>query len=159
MSLLAKSVIKNKCWIVEDDGNKIATILATPTGVTYVHGDQRENFASLKLLSDRYNIVIDKSRSNKLGKPVHDVYGYPSKFKSYNELWDVKKKIPIFTKTPDSKSYYCAGYYVINLNDVWIKEHCPKLITINRHPYYGPFKTDDEAQQLIIKQREIHGSP
>ena len=34
MTLLAKPVVKNKCWIVEDDGNKVATILANDHGVT-----------------------------------------------------------------------------------------------------------------------------
>ena len=61
MSLLAKAVVKNKCWIVEDDGHKIGTILANPAGVVYQHENKREQFASLKLCSDRYNIIVDKT--------------------------------------------------------------------------------------------------
>ena len=155
MSLLAKSVIKNKCWIVEQDGTKVATILATPTGVTYVHDEIRENFASLKMLSDKYNIVIDKSRSTKSNKIVQDVYGYPSNYKVYNELWDVKKKLPIFTKDEKSKSYYCAGYYIVNLDGNWTKSLCPKLITLNRYPYQGPFRSKEEMeQQMQLTNRE-----
>ena len=52
MSLLAKAVVKNKCWIVEDDGKKVGSILSNPRGVVWVNqSDQhREQFASLKLL-------------------------------------------------------------------------------------------------------------
>jgi hypothetical protein len=36
MSLLAKAIVKNKCWVVEEDnGKKIGTILATPRGVVF----------------------------------------------------------------------------------------------------------------------------
>lgn len=159
MSLLAKSVIKNKCWIVEEDGTKVATILASPEGVTYVHGNHRENFASLKILSDRYNIIIDKTKSSKLTTEDYNVYGYPSGFKSYNQLWDVKKKLPVFTKSLKSKSCYCAGYYIIQFNNGWVKSYCPKLITLNRYPYQGPYTTKEEMQeQLRISNKELYGT-
>jgi hypothetical protein len=65
MSLLAKAIVKNKCWVVEDNGHQVGTILATPRGVVYQHNEQREQFASLKILSDKYNIVVDKTPPKK----------------------------------------------------------------------------------------------
>lgn len=150
MSLLAKSVIKNKCWIVEEDGTKVATILASPVGVTYVHGTKRENFPNLKLLSDRYNIHIDKSKKEAIKRDPYDVYGYPSSAKVYNRLWDVQKKIPIFTKHPKSKSYFCAGYYLVKMNGQWTEVFCPKLITVNRYSFYGPYRTEEEMKSKTI---------
>jgi len=50
MSLLAKSIVKNKCWVVEDNGNKIGTILANQKGVVYTHDETKEQFSSFKLL-------------------------------------------------------------------------------------------------------------
>ena len=70
MSLLAKSIVKNKCWIVEDNGQKVGTILANPKGVVYQHDQQKEQFASLKLLSDRYNILVEKPLCN--GENIKD---------------------------------------------------------------------------------------
>jgi len=61
MSLLAKAVVKNKCWVVEDNGHQIGTILTNPQGVVYQHDQTREQFASLKMLSDKYNIIVDKA--------------------------------------------------------------------------------------------------
>lgn len=153
LTLLARTIVKNKCWVVENDGNKVATILANDNdkGVTLVHDGQRERFSSLKLLSDRYNIIVDKTKVAKVVKETHDVYGYPCENKPQNALWDVQHKLPVFTKGSKSKSFFCAGYYIVQFNNGWVKSYCPKLITLNRYPYHGPFMTKEEMQvQLKI---------
>jgi hypothetical protein len=150
MSLLAKAVVKNKCWIVEDNGHRVGTILSNGNGVTYVDEQQhREQFASLKLLSDRYNIIVDKGPPKKIVTEAHDVYGYPCEYKANNILWDVKHKLPIFTKGSKSKSFFCAGYYIVKFNNGWVKSYCPKLITLNRYPYAGPYDTVEEMQERL----------
>ena len=77
MSLLAKAVVKNKCWVVEDNGHQVGTILTNPQGVVYQHENKREQFASLKMLSDKYNIIVDKAPPKKIITESNDVYGYP----------------------------------------------------------------------------------
>ena len=146
MTLLAKSVVKNKCWIVEQDGTKIATIHANEQGVTLVQATTREQFPNLKTLSDRYNIIIDKSKPVKVAKESHEVYNYPCDNKPQNALWDLHHKLPVFTKGSKSKSFFCAGYYIVQFNNGWVKSYCPKLITLNRYPYQGPYFTKDEMQ-------------
>ena len=161
MSLLAKQIVKNKCWIVEDDyQNKVGTILANGTGVTYVDEQQhREQFASLKLLSDRYNIIVDKAPPKRVITEAHTVYGYPCEHNANNALWDVKHKLPIFTKGKKSKSFFCAGYYIIKFNNGWVKSYCPKLITLNRYPYAGPYDTAEEMQErLRIANGALYGT-
>lgn len=154
MSLLAKPVVKNKCWIVEEDGLKIGSILANEQGVTLVSGARREKFPSFKLLSDRYNIIVDKSKPQKIPTDTHIVYGYPCDHRPYNILWDIKHRLPIFTKTNKSKSFFCAGYYVVELNGEWTKSYCPKFITLARYPYYGPYKNaqDCEGKLKLINE-------
>jgi len=149
MSLLAKAVVKNKCWIVEDDGHKVGTIMANPQGVVYQHDQKREQFASLKLLSDRYNIVVDKTPPKRIITETNTVYGYPCEHKPNNVLWDVPKRLPVFTKGTKSKSFFCAGYYIVKFNNGWVKSYCPKLITLNRYEYQGPFKTKQEMQEKL----------
>ena len=146
MTLLARSVVKNKCWIVEQDGTKIATIHANEQGVTLVQDTTREQFPNLKTLSDRYNIIIDKSKPAKVAKESHEVYSYPCDNKPQNALWDLHHKLPVFTKGSKSKSFFCAGYYIVQFNNGWVKSYCPKLITLNRYPYQGPYFTKDEMQ-------------
>jgi hypothetical protein len=149
MSLLAKAIVKNKCWIVEDSGIKVGTILANPQGVVYQHDQKREQFVNLKVLSDKYNIVVDKTKPTKVIKESHVVYDYPCDYNAQNILWDVRHRLPIFTKGTKSKSFFCAGYYTVQFNNGWVKSYCPKLITLNRYPYKGPFKTQEEMQESL----------
>jgi hypothetical protein len=146
MNLLAKPVIKNKYWIVEESGNKVATIQAIEDGgFSYVHDNQRERFASIKMISKKYNIEFTRAEKSK-HPHVADVYGYPCSGKSYNEVYDVARRLPIYTKSSKSRSFFCAGHYLIKYGNNWIHEYCPKLITLNRYEYQGPFKSEMEAR-------------
>ena len=60
MSLTAKPIIKDKLWVVENDGEQVASILTSPEGVTFVYNEKRENFVSIKLLKDKYNIGLNR---------------------------------------------------------------------------------------------------
>lgn len=149
--LIARPVLKNKFWIVESQGNKVATIQASEDGgFIYVHDEERERFASIKLLSKAHNVVFDNTGPKKeKAQESHDVHGFPISQKPWNVLWDVKHQFPVYTKTSKSKSYYCAGYYIIKFNNGWVKSYCPKFITLNRYEFQGPFKTKAEMQEAL----------
>ena len=154
MTLEAKPVIKNKFWIVENEGQQIGTIQAAPDGVVLVRDNFREKFPNIKLLSNRYNIHVGKApQGNKIVKNEYNIYGFPTGTRPHNELYDVRRRLPFFTKNAKSKSYYCAGYYAVLINDQWIEHFCPKSIVIRRYPYQGPFKTKDEMQRAIAVNR------
>lgn len=152
---VATPVVKNKFWIVEQAGKKIATIQAVDEGgFVYVSGDRRQKFASIKALKDHYNISISYGRNENNAKSKrHSIYGFPTDEKPHCEVFNLQKKLPIYAKNGRSKSYYCAGYYLIKFNNQWVKEFCPKLITLNRYPFQGPWATAEE-QDLAL--REIH---
>ena len=147
---IAKPIVKDKFWIVERGGNKCATIQAIDEdgGYAYVHDNQREIFPTIKLLSKQYNIVFEKAEKKKV---VHEdsIYGFPTKGKHYNALFDVQRYLPIYTKTRVSKSYFGAGYYAVKLNGTWLRQFCPKLIMLNRYEYCGPFSTESAAQKEV----------
>ena len=151
MTVFAKSVLKNKFWIVEDAGEKIATIQMVEDGtVVYVSSTERRKYTNIKLLSKDYNIVFDKEQKKlKEQKAEYDAHGYPVSSKPWNVLYDVKHQFPIYTKTNKSKSYFCAGYYIIKFNNGWVKSFCPKFITLNRYDYQGPFRTKLEMQEQL----------
>ncbi len=147
--LTAKTVIKNKFWIVEKDGDKIATIQTSPVGVSFVSNDFREQFASISMLKDKYNIVFDKVKKvPKKSEISHEVNGYPCDHKPCNALLNLAKKLPVFTKTEKSKSFFCAGHYLIKFNLGFIHAYCPKLITLNRYEFRGPFMTKQQAKEF-----------
>lgn len=147
--MIAKPVVKNKYWIVESDGSKVATIQAVDQGgFVYVHGQQRESFPSIKVLGTQHNITFEKPAAVSLNNE-HSCYGYPCDSKPHNDLWDVKKKLPIYSKSAKSRSFHCAGYYLIKYNNAWVAEYCPKTITTNRYEFLGPYKTQEQQQAKL----------
>jgi len=78
-----------------------------------------------------------------------DVHGFPCSQHPYNPMFDVQKQLPVYTKTPKSKSQFCAGYYIICFEKGWRKAYCPKMITLSRYEYRGPMKTKLEMQQVL----------
>jgi hypothetical protein len=152
--MIAKPVLKNKFWVVEDNGKKIATIQATDVGFVYVHNDEREKFPSIKNLSKKYNITFENTKFKPPKEDSHHCYGYPTSCKPHNQIYDVQRRLPIFTKTDKSRSLYCAGYYVIKLGGSYVTEYCPKNITISRNEFFGPFKTKDEQKAFINSKKD-----
>ena len=134
MSLLAKSIVKDQCWVVEDDGFQVGTILSNPKGVVFTYHHKKEQFASLKILSDRYNIKVEKTPKKRKITEEHKVHGYPCDFNAHNILWDVKHKVPIFTKGRKSKSFFCAGYYIVKFNNGWVKSSICFLMNNSKAP-------------------------
>lgn len=157
MEMIAKPVVKNKFWIVESQGTKIGNIQACDEGgVVYVHDNQREMFPSIKLLSSKYNITFVKAeKPKKVKQDVYDVYGFPTNTQPNNEVLDVQRYLPIYTKGAKSKSFFCAGYYIIKFSSTWVRAYCPKLITLNRYEYEGPFKTQD---RMLEAMKEANGN-
>lgn len=155
--IIAKPVVKNKFWIVEDHGEKVGTIQAVDEGgFAYVHNNERELFPSIKLLSKKYNIEFVKAEKPKKDETVqHEVYGYPTSHTPHNQVLDVQRYLPIFTKSVKSKSFFCAGYYIIKFSSTWVRAYCPKLITLNRYEYQGPFKSQD---RMLEAMKEANGN-
>lgn len=74
---------------------------------------------------------------------------YPTTAKTYNSMFDVKRGLHLYTKTRKSKCFHAAGYFVIEQNGVKSVQFCPKYIFIQRYPYEGPYKTQNEANIQI----------
>lgn len=148
--LVAKPIVKNKLWVVEDSGKKVATILATHDGgYVYVHDNSRELFPSVKNLSKKYSIKFSNKKPSSTATKDNKVYGFPAKGQTHNQVYNVQKKIPMYTKTSKSRSFYCAGHYLIQLNNEWEYSFCPKSITLSRYSFMGPFKTEQEAKDRL----------
>ena len=90
-----------------------------------------------------------RNRDPKPTAKTTDVYGYPTNHTAYNQIWNVQHKLPLYTKTAKSSSYHCAGYYIIKFDKIWCKSSSPKLITLQRYQFLGPFKNKiDQAATL-----------
>ncbi len=149
--LHAKPIVDGKFWIVEDHGNKIG-ILKVTEQKKYVFSskDTTTTLDNKKKLFETFgkDFFVTKSNENKFDA-IKEVHGYPTTNDPHNPMFDVKRNLPLFTKSGKSKSVYCAGYYIIKFNKGWVKSFCPKLITVERNPYEGPFKTELEMKHRL----------
>lgn len=143
MTIEAKPIVKNKYWIIEDDGRKIGTVQAAEDGVVLVQDNYRLKYPSIKVLGTAHNIRFVVGKRNQT-KSVDSVYDYPCRGTPYNAIYDLRSRLPMYTTSRKSKSYYCAGYYLININQEWHTEFCPKRIILSRNTYLGPFRTESD---------------
>jgi hypothetical protein len=150
---IAKPVVKNKFWVVEDGGEKVATIQATEDGgCVYVHNEKREHFPSVNILKKQYNIKFRTSKKpNQLNNKM--VYGFPISGRAFNVVYDLQRKLAVYSKNVKSRSLYCAGYFIIKMNTGWATAFCPKNITLSRYEYLGPYQTGIEAKAQLKEQQ------
>jgi len=155
MNAVAKVVIPNKSWIVEDSGIKLGTLNKEKKGFSFYRQGLKVDIKDIKEVEDRFGLAlfeesISKIQKNSLKKIIDcSVYDYPTASKPHNPVFNIVKKLPIYAKSGKSKSLYCAGYYVIQFRKGWVKSFCPKLITLERYPYQGPYKTETEMRLVL----------
>lgn len=150
--LKAKSIIDNRFWVLENDaGERIGTIAQKNNKVSYRVGDINEDFPDFAEMAKQKNVSITRKTTARK-KPVvidKDVYGYPTNHVPHNVIWNVQLKLPLYTKTAKSSSYHCAGYYIIKFDRTWCKSYTPKLITLQRYPFKGPFADKTEQTSAL----------
>lgn len=151
MDIKAKPVIDGKFWILQSGDSRIGTLQKDETNkFIVVNKSSRSVFKDIKSLEKHFgkNFFVS-AKTEKIDKSIKEVYGFPTNCEPHNPVYDVRRKLPLFTKSDASKSIYCAGYYAIKFDKGWVRSFCPKLITIQRYENKGPFKTELELRQVL----------
>ena len=146
MKLIAKPIVKNQLWVITGGVKKVGNIEAdvNATGFNVKIGENVNYFSSTKNIEQDIQLVFQTPVKPK--KHVNVPFAHwPTSGKTYNNFYDVKRKIHVYTKTLDSKCYYAAGYFKVNLNGEWQTIFCPKYIFIQRYQYTGPFLSETET--------------
>jgi hypothetical protein len=151
MTVKAKEVLNGKFWIVEDEGVRVGTLSLSDD--QYMLSDSSgTRFYTEKQLKKHLGKNLEWTKlSISEHVPDKEVHGFATSCTPYNPMYDVKRKLPLFTKSEKSKSLYCAGYYIVRFDKGWVKSFCPKLITVERYEFKGPFKTDLEMRQELSR--------
>ena len=147
MSLVAKPVIDKQFWILQENNNKVGNIEACDGGYQVKINNQIvAQYKTIKLVERNINVHFEPVIKSPKKKTTNIVHGYPAAGRIYNPMWDVPQKLPVYTKTKKSKSWYAAGWYAVKKGRHWEAQQDPKLIVLQRYPYKGPFHTEEEAQ-------------
>lgn len=152
MNAVSKTLIPNQEWIIEDHGKKIGSVYKKKKSYYFIRKGKTISFPNLDEVKNKLGISITEnslSKNNINNDNTYSIYDYPCGVKPFNTLYNIKEKLPLFSKSSKSQSLYCAGYYVIKFRKGWVKSFCPKLITLERYPYFGPFKQEQEMKQML----------
>lgn len=148
-TLIAKPVVKNQFWIVTDGKEKVGNVIADGSGFEVKLNGNKTHYKNTNIIKKITNIEFESNK--KVDKSTHNLpfKVYPTTSKVYNSILDIKRKIHLFTTSPNSKCYHAAGWYVINQGNDPVVTFCPKYIFIQRYPYQGPFKSEEDAKKMI----------
>jgi hypothetical protein len=153
MNAVAKVLVPNKVWIVEEEGEKLGTLNKEKKGFSFYRKGQKMSITDLSDLNAKFGVALFEESVKKVKAPQvtasNNIYDFPCSSRPFNPVYNIKKKLPIYAKSGKSKSLYCAGYYVIQFRKGWVKSFCPKLITLERYNYQGPFKTELEMRSVL----------
>jgi hypothetical protein len=152
MNSTAKVVIPNKEWLVRDEQKKIGSISKAKKGYVFFKNGKQINFKDLAEFNSQFGIAIFEESIKKVKKDNLDgyyIYDFPCSSKPYESVYSVKKRLPLYAKSAKSKSQYCAGHYIIKFKKGWVKSFCPKLITLERYLFHGPYKTESEMRSAL----------
>ena len=149
--LEAKQLVPNKFWIVQNYGQKVGTLQKNKEGYILVTHKDKIHFEDVEKVYDAFGKDFFEHTATKKIKnsKVMEVHGFTTSTQAWNTLLDVQNNLPLYSKSRKSKSLYCAGYYTIRFAKGWVKSFCPKLITLQRYDYKGPFTTELEMRQVL----------
>ena len=153
---LIQTIVENKCWIVTNQGKKIGTVMSIDTkgGVVFVQDGKREKFGSIASLMTKYNFNFKNSAQHTTElKNEFFLFGFPCSSEPFNSVIDARKKLPLYTTSKKSKKFHAAGYYYVKYKEVWHLEFCPKLLTLSRHEFIGPFATKLQANESKLEKK------
>lgn len=139
---------------MENQGAKLGTLNKEKSGYAFFNKGKKTNLKNLSEVNAQFGEDLFKDNINVIKSTINVqetkyIYDYPCSSKPYNPVYNIKKKLPIYSKSAKSKSLYCAGYYIIQFKKKWAKSFCPKLITLERYPFQGPFKTESEMKAVL----------
>ena len=157
MNAVAKVLVPNKCWLVEDDGVKVGTLNKEKRGFTFYRKGKKIEIKDVGEVKTHLGVepALDAKKVQSKAEVDLSVYDYPTASRPHNPVYNIVKRLPIYAKSGKSKSLYCAGHYIIKFRKGWVKSFCPKLITLERYPYQGPFKTETEMKAKLALMSKV----
>lgn len=152
--IVAKPVIQNQFWILKENDQKVGNILANHNGFQVRIQDQVTTYTNINTIAERgirFEPGIVKTPDPVKHSTVH---GFPAVGKVFNPTWDVRKGLPLYTKTRKSKSWFCGGWFRIKQSKNWQVTQSPKLIVVQRYPSQGPFYTEEQAREKPVTEKQ-----
>lgn len=139
-------LLKNEFWIVTDNDDLVGTVSVEEDRLFYTGKGGRGFFDNAMQLQNAMGVDIENSKKA-VDQELLEVEGFPTVAVPGSVYYDVHKKIYFYTKSSSSSCLYAAGYFLTKKENRDVVLFCPKLTTLEKYEYIGPFKTPDEASE------------
>ena len=150
MTLIALPVVDKQYWILKENDRKVGNVEACDGGYQVKIRNQIAQYKTIRMVERQVNIHFEQAPKRlKSLEPKNLVHGYPVAGRMYNPMWDIPQRLPIYTKTAKSKSWFAAGWYRVKKGRAWQVLQSPKLIMLQRYPYHGPYHTREQAEDHL----------
>lgn len=148
--IMAKSVIKDKFWILEENAKRVGMMNFKDDN--YIINLNRKEFTAHDS-ADLKNLGIEFIKRDLAHGGHLEVMGYPT---DQEEVFNVKEidGFPTFTKKAASKSTHVAGWYGIKFKNGWVCTLCPRLTTVKTNTFVGPYKTKMDLKVILGQQKD-----
>ena len=156
--------ITEKSWIVlTDDGlNRIALLSEQKDKLVLIAKGAKTPFKNRDEVvaffkEDVFDNLIETPEEKKEVKYFingHAVdFDNPFEVLPDSDMAKANPTLPLYTKTAKSTVFYTAGYYCLDFPKGWMPAFCPKVSTIDKYSYKGPFKSEKEMKFILTKLR------
>jgi hypothetical protein len=150
--------ITETSWLVLGDIEEMKIGLLTEVRNEYIlmSKGEKKKFLDKKEVNRYFSEDVFQNLVTVEEEPKKDYYinGFPVDFDNPNEVIITGNTLPIFSKKTTSDVYYSAGYYCLRFPKNWVPAYCPKLSTLQKYEYLGPFKTEIEMKAELARQRK-----
>ena len=123
---------------------------------TYITGKELVNFDNETQVREHFGNISLFEQPITEPAQKQDVYyikgyavDYPEPHALEPDHPDYRADLPLYTKIPGRSVYYAAGFYCIRFDKGWKLAQGPKLVTLEKYGFEGPFRTELEARERI----------
>lgn len=149
--------ISDVAWLVHQQGDKLGILnMDEQHTYRYINGRDSVEFhdeTEVEHYFGNADLFNDQITSPTNVQDTYYVKGYAVDYPEPHAVEcdnpDYNPDLPLFTKIQNSKVYYAAGFYCINFDKGWKYANAPKLITLEKYGYEGPFKTAVEVKHRV----------
>lgn len=148
--------LTDKSWFLYTENlEKIGIISNQETGYYILASSINEKFNTWDDLLNFFNIkefdIID-DKNEKIG--IFYINGYPTDME-YPLIKDnhAEYKIIQYSKTENSEILYSPGYFCLHFPKQAMPAFCPKISTLEKYNFSGPYKSKEEMNIELINLR------
>jgi hypothetical protein len=147
--ITTKLVLKDKFWILQEDGVSVGHLRNEGTYISAVVNKEHLQFASLEEANEKLNIGVNEKHSDLTVSQLQHVYGYQT---DLEQVFHVHEDggLPCYAKAKNSKVIHAAGWYGMHRNGAYAEAFCPKVNTLRTYPFIGPFKNQTDLRVAMI---------